>query len=103
MTPIIVLTTTADRKQAERIARSLVERRLVACAQISEIDTFFRWDGAVQHEGEFRLLLKTTEARYAEVEAAIRELHNYEVPAILSLPISQIHAPFADWIAESTL
>lgn len=102
MTPIVVLTTTEDRAQAERIASSLVEQRLVACAQISAIDSFFRWDGAVQHEPEFRLLLKTTEARFAEVEAAIRAMHHYEVPAILAIPITQVHAPFADWIAEST-
>ena len=55
----------------------------------------------MQHAPEFRVLLKTTDQRFEAVETAIRELHSYELPAILALPISQVHAPFAEWIFES--
>jgi uncharacterized protein involved in tolerance to divalent cations len=82
-----VFTTVARRDDARRIARALVERGLVACAQISEIESFYAWGGALQQEPEFRLLLKTTAARYAAVEAVVREMHPYELPAI--------HAPRA--------
>ena len=53
-----------------------------ACAQVSAIESFYIWEGEVRHEGEFRVLFKTTGERYAAVEAAIRELHGYALPAI---------------------
>jgi periplasmic divalent cation tolerance protein len=98
MKPIAVVTTVASREQAQRIARALVERRLAACAQISEIESFYRWDGALQQEPEFRVLLKTVEERYAEVEVAIRELHPYQLPAIHAFAFEQVFEPYAQWI-----
>ena len=98
MTPIAVFTTTATIDEARTIARTLVERKLVACAQISAIESFYRWNGAVQNEPEFRVLLKTTSDRYGAVEQAVRELHSYELPAIHSIAFDQIYAPYAEWI-----
>jgi len=72
--PIAVVTTVASRDDARRLALALVERKLAACAQVSAIESIYPWKGVVQEEPEFRLLLKTTEARYAAIEAAIREL-----------------------------
>ncbi len=102
MTKIIaVITTTATLEEAQRIARTLVERRLAACAQISTIESFYRWKGEVQHDREYRLLLKTTEERYPEIEQAIRELHSYELPAIFAFPVEQAFAEYALWVIES--
>jgi periplasmic divalent cation tolerance protein len=98
MTAIAVVTTVGTRDEARRLARTLVERRLVACAQISEIESCYVWDGVLRDEPEFRLVLKTTDARYAALEQAIRELHPYELPAIHALPFLHIHAPYAAWI-----
>ena len=100
---IAVLTTVGSRDAARALARTLVERGLVACAQISEIESFYRWDGALQDEREWRLLLKTVEARYAEVEAAIRALHAYELPAIYALPLAHAYAPYADWVRDGSV
>jgi periplasmic divalent cation tolerance protein len=66
MKPIAVVTTVASREEAHRLARMLVERKLAACAQISEIESVYRWKGEVQQEPEFRILFKTTEAWIAE-------------------------------------
>ena len=99
MKPIAVITTVGSRTDAQAMARALVERKLAACAQISEIESFYTWDGAVQHEGEFRVLFKTTSERYAAVEAAIRELHGYELPAIHAVAFEHVYAPYAAWIA----
>ncbi len=93
-----VYTTVATREDAQAMARALVERHLAACAQISAIESFYEWQGQVQHEAEFRILFKTTEARRAAVEAAIRELHRYEVPAIYSVALQHVDAPFAEWV-----
>ena len=102
MSAIAVFTTVGSRSKAEALARALVERKLVACAQISVIDSFYRWQGELQHEPEFRLLLKTTRERYNAVEAAIRELHPYELPAIVALEFDAVYAPFAAWIDQET-
>ena len=101
MTPIAVVTTVATRAEAESLARALVQRRLAACAQISQIESIYRWQGQLQQEAECRLVIKTTRERYAQVEQSIRELHSYELPAIHALAFDAIHAPYGDWIAQS--
>lgn len=95
---LAVYTTVARREDAQRIARALVERGLAACAQISEIESFYVWQGALEHEGEFRLLLKTTEAAYPALEAALRELHPYELPAIHAVAVEHAWADYAAWV-----
>jgi periplasmic divalent cation tolerance protein len=98
MSLMAVFTTVARRDDACRIARALVERGLVACAQISEIESFYAWGGALQQEPEFRLLLKTTAARYAAVEAVVREMHPYELPAIHAVTLDPVYPPYATWV-----
>jgi periplasmic divalent cation tolerance protein len=95
---IVVFTTVATLDEARRMARSLVEKKLVACAQISEIESFYHWDGAVQNDKEYRLLLKTTKGRYAAVERAITQMHSYDLPAVHALTVAQMSRPYADWI-----
>ena len=77
-------------------------RGLAACAQISEIESFYTWDGALQQEPEFRLLLKTRAALYPALEAAIRAAHPYALPAIHALPLAAIDAAYAGWIDAQT-
>ncbi|MBV8190561.1 MAG: divalent-cation tolerance protein CutA [Alphaproteobacteria bacterium] len=101
MKPIAVVTTLGSRAEAETLARTLVERRLAACAQISEITSLYRWKGAVQQEPELRLLLKTTDALYPAVEQAIRELHSYELPAIHAFALEHVFPAYAAWIEEN--
>ncbi len=95
---IVVVTTVGTRAEARAMARTLVERQLVACAQIAEIESFYRWDGGTRDDGEFRLWLKTVPGRYDAVEAAIRDLHPYELPAIYAMPVGPIDAAYATWV-----
>ncbi len=101
MKPIAVVTTVGSRDDAHRLARNLVERKLVACAQISEIESVYQWKGAVQQEPEFRILFKTTDECYALVERTIRELHPYELPAIHAFAFEHVEPAYAAWIAEN--
>ena len=101
MTPIAVVTTVGSRAEAQAIAHALVERRLAACAQISDIHSIYRWQGEVQSADECRVLIKTTRERYAQVEQAIRALHSYDLPAIHACAFDAIHAPYAEWIVQS--
>lgn len=96
---LLVLTTVTTQADAQVLARSMVEQRLAACAHIEAIDSVYRWQGAVQQEGEWRLLLKTTVARYPALEAALRAQHPYELPAIVAVPCAQALPAFADWVA----
>jgi len=98
----LVLTTVATREDADRLARAMVEQRLAACAQISAIDSVYRWNGALQQEPEWRLLFKTTEARTPALQAALRAEHPYELPAIVALPCSHALAEFAAWVGDET-
>lgn len=100
MTLLAVFTTLPNVDSARDMARMLVERQLVACAQLEAIESFYSWEGAMQHEPEYRLMLKTTADGYPEVEAAVRERHPYELPAIFAIPVTQAYVPYAEWVAQ---
>jgi periplasmic divalent cation tolerance protein len=100
---IEIHTTVATMEDAQTIATFVVEQKLAACAQITEIKSFFHWDVALQHAVEFRITFKTTEANYAAVEAAIRERHPYTLPAIYAVPVEQAFAPYANWVIEHSV
>jgi periplasmic divalent cation tolerance protein len=97
---LAVCTTVASLEAARRMAGALVERRLAACAQIEEIESFYAWQGRLANEPEFRILFKSTEARYPALEAAIRELHDYELPAIHAVALDTVEPAYAKWIEE---
>ena len=100
MKPIAVVTTVANREDAHRLARTLVERKLAACAQISEMESIYHWQGEVQQAAELRVLFKTTDERYELVESTIRELHPYELPEFIVLDATASVA-YAAWVRES--
>lgn len=102
MNTIAVLTTIDSQDDARSIANALVERKLAACVQISSIESVYSWEGAVQRSPEYRLLVKTTDERYAEVEAAVHELHTYDLPAIIGFRMEYAFEPFAEWVAENS-
>lgn len=99
---LAVLTTVGDREQAQRLAHELVQRRLAACAQISAIDSVYCWQGELRQDSEQRVLFKTTAAAYPELEAALRELHPYELPQIVAFALSPVFEPYARWVAGQT-
>ena len=99
---LAVLTTVATREQAQRLAHELVRRRLAACAQISAIDSVYRWQGELRQDSEQRVLFKTTAAAYPALQAALRELHPYELPQIVAFALSPVFDAYANWVAAQT-
>lgn len=100
---LVVLTNCPDDAVADRIARTLVEQGLAACVnRLGAAHSTYRWQGSVERATETPLLIKTTRARYLEVEQAIRALHPYEVPEIIALPIEAGFAAYLRWIADET-
>ena len=104
ITHIQVVTTTALREEAERIARELVEARLAACVQIvGPITSTYRWQGQIETGEEWQCWAKTRGALFARVEEAIRRIHPYEVPEILAVPVVAGSASYLAWLdAETT-
>ena len=98
---IAVVTTLPGRDEALALGRALVEHRLVACAQVSAIESIYWWDGAVQQAPEFRLLCKTTAALWPAVEAAVAQRRPYTVPAIHACALDQVHTVYGEWIADN--
>ncbi|HRD49987.1 MAG: divalent-cation tolerance protein CutA [Candidatus Competibacter sp.] len=100
---LLILCTCPDPATAERIAETLVGEQLAACANIVPgLTSIYRWQGQIQRDSELLLLLKTRQAIYPLLEARIRELHPYQVPEIIALPIQAGSAAYLDWIADNT-
>jgi periplasmic divalent cation tolerance protein len=105
MNALLVLTNLPDRAAAEKLADTLIQKRVAACVNIlAPCRSVYRWNGAVQHDEEHPVLIKTTRESYAALEAAIREAHPYELPEIVAVPIERGLPSYLDWVvAETTL
>lgn len=102
---IVVITNLPDRGAAMKLAQELVTKRLAACVNVlAECTSVYRWKGTVESASEFPVLIKTSTGRYAEVEAAIRASHPYELPEIVAVPVVRGLKAYLDWVAgESSL
>ena len=100
-TLVLAITTEASEANAEALARALLERRLVACVSLRPVRSLYRWQGEVESADEVELLLKTTAARLAELETAVRELHSYDTPEWLTWTAGASGA-YAAWAWEAT-
>ncbi len=97
----LVLTTTDSEALAERIGRELIERRLAACVNLlGPVQSVYRWEGKVVRSEERLLILKTRVDRFQQVASAIRELHTYDVPEVLALPLSAGDERYLSWLAD---
>lgn len=99
---IVVFMTAPNADEARRIADELVERQLAACVQIlPEIESVYRWNGEVQRETEILLLAKTTAAQFDDLERAVREIHSYDTPEIVAVPMAHVSEPYRAWLVDN--
>lgn len=99
---LLVLTTAGSEEQAAQIARGLVERRLAACVNVCSLGcSIYRWQGKIVEEEEKLLLVKTSRHLFDRVRETIRELHSYEVPEVLAIPILDGDKDYLRWLGES--
>jgi periplasmic divalent cation tolerance protein len=99
---IQVCTTVAEKADAERISAALVAKHLAACVQITgPIESTFRWRGSVEASQEWICTAKTLREAYPQVEHAIRQIHSYDEPEIIAIPIIAASTGYLQWIAES--
>ena len=103
METLLVLSCLPDRANAEALAAALVENRLAACVNILQpCRSIYRWKGAVEKADEVPLLIKTTEACYPALEAAIRAAHPYATPEIIALPVVLGLPDYLAWVEAET-
>ncbi len=104
MAATLIYVTCGGEDEARRIGRTLVEERLAACANvIGGMTSIYRWQGAVQEDGETVLILKTTQGVVERLCARVKELHSYDVPCVAALPIAGGNADFIKWIEDETV
>src|SRR4030042_5753262 len=98
---IQVVTTTEKKEDAHRIARSVVERRLAGCVQvIGPITSTYRWKEAIETAEEGMCVIKNRKDLYLELEKSIREVHPYEVPEILAVPVAEGSKDYLEWLGN---
>jgi periplasmic divalent cation tolerance protein len=98
----IVTTTFPTQDAAKSAAKLLVEKRLAACVQLLPIDSVYSWQGEICDESEVLLLIKSRTALFGEISTVIKEIHTYEVPQIVQIPITDGLPEYLRWIEENT-
>lgn len=100
---LLVFSNLPDEATARRVAASLVEARLAACVSVlAPCVSTYRWQGAVEQATEVPVVIKTTGQRYAELEAALRAQHPYELPEIVAVPVMRGLPSYLDWVSAET-
>lgn len=101
---VVVITNLPNREAALGLAREMIARRLAACVNVlAECTSVYRWQGEIENTTETPVLIKTRAALFPEVETAIRQLHPYELPEIIAVPVSCGSSEYLDWVGSETV
>ena len=99
---VMGMVTCATRVEARKIARAILKDKLAACVNIiGGLESHYWWKGKLERTGEFLLLIKTTQARVAEVTSKVQSAHSYDVPEIIFLPLTAGERDYLKWLGES--
>jgi len=102
MSYIIVLMTTATKKEAENITRSLLNQRLIACANVvGPVSSLFWWKKKISQENEFLVLMKTSADLFEKLATTVKQMHSYEVPEIIAVPVTKGEQSYLEWLGGS--
>ena len=100
---IVVMTTLPDTGSAKALVHALVDRHLIACGTVLDPATsIYRWEGTVEESTEVQVLVKTHRDRFGQLEGAMRQLHPYDVPELLALPVAQGLNDYLTWMRTET-
>jgi periplasmic divalent cation tolerance protein len=100
---LLVRVACADQTEARRIGHLLIQERLAACVHLHPHEAIYRWNGAIETAPEYTLLAKTTQAAFPRLRDRILQVHSYELPAILAVPIAHANPPFLDWVEAEVM
>lgn len=99
---VTVQTTTDSAPEVAKLASAVVEQRLAACVQVSQVESYYRWQGKVQHDPEFLLTLKTRASEVPAIKVLLDQEHAYEEPELIVTPIIDGSDTYLEWIREQT-
>jgi periplasmic divalent cation tolerance protein len=100
---IVALVMTGSEEQAVTIARALVVERLAACVNlVAPVRSIYRWHKKIEDTSEWMLVIKTRASRFVEIERRVRQLHSYEVPEVIAIPVAAGSRPYLDWLFDAT-
>lgn len=102
MAEILCYMTAKTKEEACKITDFLLERRLIAGANLFPLESRYRWKGEIRRESEYAVFMQSTDACFAEIENAVKQLHSYEIPCILALNIDKANTDFLSWIHFNT-
>ena len=98
---ILVTTTVGNKEDAIHLAKELLNKRLIGCAQMDgPIESLYWWQEAIEQEPEYRLSFKSVESKWDEIKAAIEATHPYDVPEIIATPVIKESAGYKEWLLE---
>lgn len=100
---IFVYTTFPDEEKAKEVGEHLIKEKLAACVNLWPIKSIYSWRDEIQHDQEVGMIIKTRKELYEKVEKRLKELHPYEVPAILEIEIRRGLEEYLEWVKEMTL
>lgn len=96
---IVVLVTTSNKEEAEKIANSLLNEKLIACANIiGPVHSLFWWTGKIERTEEYIILMKSRESLFDKLSERVKALHSYDVPEIIALPVVKGYKAYVEWL-----
>jgi len=101
---ILIMNSCPDKESAEKLAKTMVEKKIAACVSILPIEkSYYRWKGKMEEVKEFLLIIKTRDKLYPRVEAHIKANHPHDVPEIISVPVKKSEKLYETWVERNTL
>lgn len=99
MSFILIYVTTANQKEAQKIATHLLQKKLIACANIFPIFSLYWWKGKIQNGKEFVLILKTVTKNYNKIKKEVERIHSYKIPCIIQIPV-EVNEKYGGWMGK---
>jgi len=99
---VLIISTYPDKKSISKIAKNLVKNKIVACVNISKIDSVYSWNGKIQNSSEYIAIFKTITKNKIKLKKKITETHPYDVPEIAEIDVTSINKSYLNWLIEST-
>ena len=102
MKPVLIISTYPNKKSISKISNDLIKNKIIACVNISKIDSIYSWNGKIQNSPEYIAIFKTVTKNKTKLKKVIAETHPYDVPEIAEIDVSSINKLYLNWLIEST-
>ena len=102
MKPVLIISTYPNKKSILEIANDLVKNKIIACVNISKIDSVYSWNDTIQNSAEYIAIFKTIKKNKTKLKKKITETHPYDVPEIVEIDVISINKSYLNWLIEST-